>query len=212
VKNRTGLRVALVKERSKVKIAYDAADFEVLVVNVPNDQHRKFFIPASELADREFFAVGDSHGKKTLTVYEEGSHWTRHFLFGCDELISSLASPKEEAALPVAPVLEEHVEPADEIQRQCPPLDGDNSDFSHFVPCMPSPKSAFIPFSPLAFAAPFTSVCGQLHVFVLLFASLRFVVFVVLGRIAAPHCAGRHVKKIARSAWQCGIGLGLVVH
>ena len=66
MKRRAGFRVDLVKQKSGVKIPYAQGDFEMLVVNIPDDPHRKFFIPASELSQRGFLSDGDAvKGKAT---------------------------------------------------------------------------------------------------------------------------------------------------
>ena len=93
VKGRAGFRVDLVKQKSGVKIPYAQGDFEMLVVNIPDDPHRKFFIPASELSQRGFLSDGDAvKGKATLTVnvgaaQADSRHWTTRFLKGREDLI-----------------------------------------------------------------------------------------------------------------------------
>ena len=52
----------------------------MLIVHVPKDPSRKFFIPAHELKSRGFLTDDFCKGKKSITVYMNDTHWTAAFL------------------------------------------------------------------------------------------------------------------------------------
>ena len=52
----------------------------MLIVHVPKDPSRKFFIPAHELKNRGFLTDDFCKGKKSITVYMNDTHWTAAFL------------------------------------------------------------------------------------------------------------------------------------
>ena len=81
IQGRSGFRAALTRDRSGAQpVPYQAGDFDMLIVHVPKDPSRKFFIPAHELKNRGFLTDDFCKGKKSITVYMNDTHWTAAFL------------------------------------------------------------------------------------------------------------------------------------
>ena len=81
IQGRSGFRAALTRDRSGAQpVPYQVGDFDMLIVHVPNDPSRKFFIPAHELKNRGFLTDDFCKGKKSITVYMNDTHWTAAFL------------------------------------------------------------------------------------------------------------------------------------
>ena len=81
IQGRSGFRAALTRDRSGAQpVPYQVGDFDMLIVHVPKDPSRKFFIPAHELKNRGFLTDDFCKGKKSITVYMDDTHWTAAFL------------------------------------------------------------------------------------------------------------------------------------